>query len=86
MNVDRGVIISIPVEYVLVTKDNLQDVAKWCDGLVAGLTFVEFQNIHGRYQRVSIGEFLVKQALREDEPGFLAYSSEDYDKYIIPEK
>jgi hypothetical protein len=81
MKILSGVTKSIPVECVLVERENLIEVAEWCNGSVAGLTGVEYCTeglTHSViWLRVMVGEYLLKT-----EGGFMDYTSEEFERLI----
>jgi hypothetical protein len=81
MKIQSGVTKSIPVEYVLVERENLIEVAKWCNGSVAGLSGIEYCT-EGLMQasvwhRVGIGRYLLKA-----EGGFMDYTLAELERFI----
>jgi len=81
MKILSGVTKSIPVEYVLVERENLIEVADWCNGSVAGLSGVEY-NTQGTtgviiWRRVPIGYYLLKA-----DYGFMDYTPEEFERLI----
>jgi hypothetical protein len=81
MKILSGVTKSIPVEYVLVTRENLIEVAKWCNGTVAGLSGVEYCTEGHTHSvvwfRVMVGEYLLKA-----NGEFMDYTSEEFERLI----
>ena len=81
MKIQSGVTKSIPVEYGLVERENLIEVAKWCNGSVVGLLGVEYYTggltQANAWRRVMIGQYLVKS-----EGWFMDYSSKEFERLI----
>jgi hypothetical protein len=81
MKIQNGVTKSIPVEYVLLSKGNLTEAAKWCNGVVAGLSGVEYCTeglTHAViWNRARIGQYLLKANGK-----FTDYMPEEFERLI----
>lgn len=77
MAINKVVIASIEIEYIRVTRENLQQAAEWCSGQ-SGNSYIDFEDYNKAYSRVPIGWYLVKRP-----SGFQAMAPGEFEQNAI---
>jgi len=72
---------NIVVDFMFLTKENVDEVIKWCGGWKAGLIGIEFYSqLHDSYDKAFYGNYVIKES---DNPRhFREYSPIEFEKHF----